>query len=148
MVLGIADQPGERGHDVPRRQSRPEVVLKRQSDQANDSRLFDASAVVVVFITKLYIKKAGGDGPNGEADNCFLEFGYASTRKTAAKMICVVMEPCCLDTSTWTGAVGMQLGQRIYIDCTSDEQAKFAEACEQIRREIIKVAIFDQRTGV
>ena len=100
----------------------------------------DASATVVVFITKLNLEKPGGAAARGENDNCFLEFDYASRIKDKQKMICVVMEPCCFDTSSWSGAVGMHLGGRLYTDCTSDEPAKIEHACENIRLEIIKVA--------
>ena len=48
----------------------------------------DSSACVVVFITQRYIRKVGG---TNEGDNCKLEFGYASNRKTAVKMLPVVM---------------------------------------------------------
>jgi len=100
----------------------------------------DRSSVVLVFITKLYLEKTAGAAARGENDNCFLEFDYASRKKDKQKMICVVMEPCCLDTSSWSGAVGMHLGGRIHIDCTSDDPAKFAQVCEEIRQEILKVA--------
>ena len=109
-------------------------IVKQMTDGIN------RSAVTVVFVTKLYVEKAGGDGPRGEGDNCFLEFDYASRTKKAANMVVVVMERCCLDTSSWLGAVGMHLGGRLYIDASSDEPAKFEQACEQIRVEIINVA--------
>ena len=42
-------------------------ILQRMTDGIDDS------ACVVVFVTKNYITKAGGKGPNGNNDNCKLE---------------------------------------------------------------------------
>jgi len=49
----------------------------------------DNTRCVAVFITKLYEAKVTGPNPN---DNCKLEFGYATRKKTSAKMVPVVME--------------------------------------------------------
>ena len=40
----------------------------------------DESACVLVFVTRRYIDKAGGYGPNGADDNVKFEFDYALRR--------------------------------------------------------------------
>lgn len=41
----------------------------------------DASRVILVFVTKSYIKKVSGNGPSGNSDNCLYEFRYATQAK-------------------------------------------------------------------
>lgn len=77
----------------------------------------DNAQCIIVFITGRYVEKVASD--NAE-DNCQLEFNYASMRKTASKMIPVVMEKGMRNTSEWEGAVGMVLGSRLYIDVAGD----------------------------
>ena len=72
---------------------------------------------IVVFITKRYMDKVNSD--NAE-DNCQLEFNYSSRRKTAKRMVSVVMEERMRDTAEWVGEVGMVLGGTLYVDLTSD----------------------------
>jgi hypothetical protein len=78
----------------------------------------DESAMVCLFITKRFMEKVGG---LNEAEFCRLEFNYAKVRKTASKMLCVVMEPQCLKQRDWTGPVMMHMGSRLYVDFSSDE---------------------------
>lgn len=77
----------------------------------------DNAQCVVVFITKRYTEKVAGD--NAE-DNCQLEFNYAALRKTATRMISVVMEERMRNTRTWGGEVAMVLGGRLYVDLCGD----------------------------
>ncbi|KAF0685615.1 Aste57867_22544 [Aphanomyces stellatus] len=68
----------------------------------------DNARVIVVFVTQRYIDKVGGS--NAE-DNCQLEFNYAARRKTASKMIPVLIDPSpsLKNPATWTGEVGFVL---------------------------------------
>jgi hypothetical protein len=77
----------------------------------------DNAQCVVVFITKRYTEKVAGD--NAE-DNCHLEFNYAALRKTATRMISVVMEERMRNTRTWGVEVAMVLGGRLYVDLCGD----------------------------
>eukprot|EP00966_Prymnesium_polylepis_P044520 1032005-Prymnesium_polylepis.1 len=76
--------------------------------------------MVVVFITRRYMTKVSGKGPNGMNDNCKFEFDYALRRKGVERMIPVVMEASCLDTSNWRGAVGGKLGGHLYVNLSDD----------------------------
>jgi hypothetical protein len=71
----------------------------------------DASAFVLVFVTKRYVA-------NQEDNSGFL---YAARRKGVDKMIAVVMEKQCQDQSDWTGILGLKLGNHIYIDMSDDD---------------------------
>ena len=64
----------------------------------------DRSATVIVFVTTRYCLKVSGKGDAGDDDNCKREFEYACLRKGVAKMITVVMEPCCRDTKSGRAA--------------------------------------------
>ncbi|KAF0685614.1 Aste57867_22543 [Aphanomyces stellatus] len=84
----------------------------------------DNARVIVVFVTQRYIDKVGGS--NAE-DNCQLEFNYAARRKTASKMIPVLIDstPSLKNPATWTGEVGFVLGGHLYLDLSNafnDEQ--------------------------
>ena len=81
----------------------------------------DHSRLVICFITSSYMDKVAGNGPRGLDDACKNEFDYAIRRFGAAKVIPVVMEAECKDTSTWTGAVGFKLGGHIHFDMSSDD---------------------------
>ena len=61
-----------------------------------------------------------GVGPNGANDNCKFEFDYACRRKGVERMIPVVMEEGCRNSSEWTGTVGGKLGGLLYFDLSSD----------------------------
>ncbi|RYH14454.1 toll/interleukin-1 receptor domain-containing protein [archaeon] len=73
---------------------------------------------IVAFITQRYMEKVDSD--NAE-DNCQLEFNYASRRKTARKMVPVVMEARMRSTADWIGEVGMVLGGSLYVDLSTDD---------------------------
>ena len=72
---------------------------------------------VIVFITSRYYEKVNGINA---ADNCQLEFNYASRKKTRFKMVTVVMEKSMSDTRRWFGSVGMHLSGEIYVDMSGD----------------------------
>jgi len=77
----------------------------------------DNTQCVVVFITKRYNEKVAGE--NAE-DNCQLEFNYAALRKSAVRMVSVVMEDRMRNTREWIGEVAMVLGGRLYVDVCGD----------------------------
>ena len=81
----------------------------------------DNSQAVHVFITKRYLLKVDGAGARGDNDNCKFEFEYACNRKGVEKMLSVVMEPECTDTTSWQGVVGGKFGSRLYYDFSSDD---------------------------
>lgn len=89
------------------------------------------ASCIIVFVTKRYMDKVGGS--NAE-DNCFLEFNYASRRKTANKMVSVVMEERMRSTAEWTGILGLVLGGSLYVDLSNEEafDAKMDELVARI----------------
>ena len=91
------------------------------------------SECVVVFITKKYIEKVAG---SDAGDNCQKEFIYADMKKTAAKMLAVVLEPGCLAARDWTGPVGFSLGSSMYVDFSTDDG--FENKIKKISDEISK----------
>ena len=117
---------------------RPWFDEERMRGDINDKMAdgIEGSGCVVCFITKRYIQKAGGKGPNGANDNCKYEFDYALRRKGVEKMIVVVMEQGCRNTNEWTGAVGGKLGGTLYIDLSSDDVATFDARVKQLSAEI------------
>lgn len=98
----------------------------------------DNAQCIIAFVTKRYIDKVGGF--NAE-DNCQLEFNYAARRKTASKMIPVVMEDCVRHTGTWDGEVGLVLGGRLYVDMCGDVwDDEYCESCiDDLYSKIIKI---------
>ena len=80
----------------------------------------DRSSVVLVFVTRNYIRKVAGEGPNGANDNCKAEFDYACNRKGVERMVAVVMETDCTDSRQWRGAVGMRLAGTLYHNLSGD----------------------------
>ena len=62
----------------------------------------DQSVCVIVFVTQRYIEKVGGSNAN---DNCKIEFGYATRKKSASKMLPVPIEPRCKNPAAWDGQV-------------------------------------------
>eukprot|EP00732_Lithocolla_globosa_P006041 Lithocolla_globosa_v1_NODE_6719_length_1045_cov_5.270707.p1 type:complete len:152 gc:universal NODE_6719_length_1045_cov_5.270707:460-5(-) len=84
-------------------------------------RGIDESCVVVVFITANYITKTCGKGKLKERDNCLKEFEYAELRKGARRMIAVVMEKECRDTSLWAGPVGASLAPKLSLSLSPPE---------------------------
>lgn len=96
----------------------------------------DSSKTCVVFVTKNYHDKVNSDN---EGDNCRLEFNYAMGRKTPKQMISVVMEQSSGDfpemrrPAQWSGAVGMALGGKLYIDLSGDEGApQFSKKVDEL----------------
>ena len=76
------------------------------------------SAICVVFVTKRYLDKvAQRENPN---DNCKREFGYAVRKKTANRIVTVVMEARMQNTGNWEGAVGVDLGGQLYHDLSGE----------------------------
>ena len=108
-------------------------------------RGIEDSAVVAVFITERYVAKVSGENAG---DNCKKEFNYATQRKTNARMVPVVMEPRMQDTSTWTGAVGMELGPQLYTSLVSDAPADFADGVQQLFGAINSIIARDGGTTV
>ena len=98
----------------------------------------DNAQCVVVFITKRYTEKVSGD--NAE-DNCQLEFNYSALRKTAARMVAVVMEERMRDTRAWLGEVAMTLGGRLYVDMCGDlsNEAYLHAKCKELSDAILGV---------
>lgn len=94
----------------------------------------DNSKLVIVFVTRAYIDKVAGRGPNGFSDNCLLEFQYAARKKGSPKMIAVLMEGDCSDASQWDGPVGMHLGGTLYYSFKNDSDLK--RCAEEVATEI------------
>ena len=80
----------------------------------------DQSKLVLIFVTRAYIEKVQGYGRRGPDEACKAEFEYALRRHGVKRMLAVVMDPECRDTSSWTGAVGFRLGSQIYHDLSGD----------------------------
>ena len=102
------------------------------------TRGIDNAQCTVVFVTQRYMNKVDGDDPN---DNCQLEFNYATNRKSANKMVAVVMEERMRNTNNWVGELGMVLGPRLYVDCCGnlDETAYYEKTIDEIFAAVIKV---------
>ena len=91
---------------------------------------------VLVFVTERYIDKVSGG--NGK-DNCKMEFGYAHSTKGASKMLAVVMEQSCKNTSKWR-TLGFVLGSHLFVDFSNPQiweneqmfQAKMDELYQKI----------------
>jgi hypothetical protein len=63
----------------------------------------EASAVIIVFLTKRYCEKVSGQGPNRLDDNCKFEFDAALQRKGVGRILPVVMEPRASKPHLWGG---------------------------------------------
>ena len=115
------------------------------SNNVNDAMThgIDRSTCILVFITKNYIKKVDGTGPNGEADNCRYEFQYASNRKIQKHnmLIPIVMDPECWNTKEWIGQVGMKLGCELYYDLSNVDlwNENDESSCEKFVKEVEKI---------
>lgn len=70
-----------------------------------------------------------------------LEFNYAARRKTASRMIPVVMEERVRNTGTWDGEVGLVLGGRLYVDMCGDvyDDVYSEECIDDLHAKIIKI---------
>ena len=67
------------------------------------------------------------------------EFEFALQRKGVRTMIPVVMEPSCLDTSTWTSVVCGKLGGKLYVNLSKastqeDMQKGVAEIIQALKK--------------
>lgn len=141
------------------------------------SRGIDRSTAVVAFVTSAYLAKAGGFGPLGANDNWCVtdtadnprrpltltmpqhicvhacarskaEFDYACLRKGVEALVPVVMEPAVQRTTSWQGAVGMKLGNRLYIDLSADVGTDAFEAgCARLVESIQRM-VRERRAGV
>jgi len=81
-------------------------------------RGIDESVLFVLFITKRYLDKTASKNPQ---DNCKKEFNYAKQKVGSDRMLCIVMEPQCLDTNTWPGQVAMHMGSKLYFDLAGNQ---------------------------
>ena len=91
----------------------------------------DWADLVIVCITRSYINKC----KKQENDNCKLEFEYSINRKSARRIIPLVMEDSCKNQSTWDGPVGACCGQLLYIDCCWEIDNSIADT---IYKRIVK----------
>ena len=98
----------------------------------------DASAVILVFVTRNYLCKVAANGPCGLSDNCLAEFNYAKNRRGVDKLIPIVLEPSCLQTATWQGPVGLRLGSQLYVDLSMDaNDPAFAAGAQALALDIL-----------
>lgn len=94
----------------------------------------DDSQIVIIFVTKDYINKVAGKGPNGKDDNCKIEFQYARNQKGVENILTVVMEPSCTDKREWKGPLGGVLADNLRCSFTEDEEL---DSCvEKVLEEI------------
>ncbi|XP_063682406.1 uncharacterized protein LOC134817197 [Bolinopsis microptera] len=77
----------------------------------------ETSKVVLVFLTRNYVSKVTGDNAS---DNCKLEFNHAARVLTSANLLPVVMESSMTNTSDWKGSIGIQLGNKLYVNMTGN----------------------------
>jgi len=89
-----------------------------------------ASKVVLVFLTSEYIRKC-----RVPDDNCAKEFRFAMLRHGVLRTIPVVMEKPLLDQKKWTGTVGLNLGNSLYVDATNMTQ-KFDDFISELSKRI------------
>jgi hypothetical protein len=87
-----------------------EEMKGRRVRQQMMSDGIDSARCVIVFVTDRYIDKVAGKGADGDKDNCLYEFSYSVRTKGPNKMVAVVQEKCCADTTQWHGQVGGDLG--------------------------------------
>jgi hypothetical protein len=93
----------------------------------------DNASVVIVFVTQCYMNKVNGSNPH---DNCRKEFKYATLKKSATKMIPVVMEPRMKDViGNWTGLLQLELGSLLHVDFSDDND--FQTAIQQLKTEVL-----------
>ena len=102
-------------------------IVKQMADGIDQSKL------IIVFITKAYISKVNGEGPNGQDDNCSREFRYAINMRGSENMIVVLMEMAKL-----TGPVGFNLCNHFYHSYEDDSQLSqcAGKVSDEIRRRL------------
>ena len=93
----------------------------------------DQSSVIVCCLTTKYIEKVAS---GNASDNCFKEFSYASRVKPAG-LVAVPMETSCLNPTSWTGRVNMELGGHLY-EAAFDDDAVFDENIEKLYQQIVR----------
>jgi len=98
----------------------------------------DSSQCVIVFITQNYIDKVGG---RNSEDNCRKEFKYAVKRKTAEKLIPVVMEEQCRNQANWTGRVGVELNDHLYVAMWGDvyDESYMERPMDELYNKIMEI---------
>jgi len=107
----------------------------------------DQSEMILVFITARYVDKVAGPNNN---DNCKLEFNYAKARKSASRMVAVVMEDSMKNPNEWRGNVGMVLGGSLYVDMSGPDEpspATISYLIEQLERMKEKAGAARDRRG-
>ncbi|KAF0699425.1 Aste57867_10009 [Aphanomyces stellatus] len=135
-VIGINQLLQARGITTWFDEEKMEGNVKRQMTNGIDN-----ARVIVVFVTQRYIDKVGGT--NAE-DNCQLEFNYAARRKTASRMIPVLIDPSpkLKNPATWTGEVGLVLGGHLYLDLSAafDDNQLMAARIDELVAKIVGIA--------
>ena len=97
----------------------------------------DRSKLVIVCITRNYLRKVSGQGARGDDDNCKKEFQYACLRRGVANLMPLVIEEAARATSSWEGPVGLSLGMQLYIDASRPSTAgEFAVIAGQIKDKV------------
>ena len=89
----------------------------------------DNAGCVVVFVTEVYRDKVNS---KNKRDNCCFEFNYAFDKKGEHKLIPVVMEESVRDNRSWDGILQATVGDLLYIDMSSDDDAAFEAACDRL----------------
>ena len=74
------------------------------------------------------------------------EFTYAVNRKGVEKLIPVVMEPVCRDTTKWQGVVGMRLGSRLYIDLSMDTSSPEFAANMKVLEDAVRSQVEEKKS--
>jgi len=102
----------------------------------------DNCGCVVVFVTPTYMEKVAGKGPQKELDNCLFAFTHAANTKGSVKMVAVVTDSTCKDTSLWYGEVGNNMKGLLSVDYTQDDGVeKVAEDITKNIMDVIKTPI-------
>ena len=89
----------------------------------------DNADCVAVFVTEAYRDKVNS---KNKRDNCCFEFNYAFDQKGEHKLIPVVMEESMRNNRSWGGILQATVGDLLYIDMSSDEEAVFEAACDRL----------------
>jgi hypothetical protein len=79
----------------------------------------DESDVVLVFVTRNYMKKVQS---RNDGDNCRREFMYAQRRHGTSRIVTIRFDADL--PPKWSGPLGMILGDRMYADLTVDHTSK------------------------
>ena len=89
----------------------------------------DRATCVLVCLTRAYMEKCRAKGN----DNVKAEFQYAINRKGVDRILVAVMEPGCRSTATWSGPVGLRLGNHLYFDLADDGLANAGDLADAIK---------------